>query len=236
MQFAGAMVIAGDPQVQGVADIGAELKAMVPVHFADVIDKLILAFVLVERAVALIYAEGVADVVASDGIIDVEGGQTGSVEIVTIQAGDAGVCCGTAPHTVWHVGDVVVQESEAEFINQRRAGGVRPARGNALVQRAGTAGIVGITKGRATIYESECSGRAQIETRVAIPPKKRVLFVAVIIPTRVPLVAVIRQGSASGVIVIWRHHSVHDRPGSIGQRIVFQKRLCLWAQRKTARA
>jgi hypothetical protein len=90
---------------------------MISVYFADVVNKLILPLILVEGTIALVNAQGVADVVASDGIIDIESRQTGGIEVVNVQAGDTRLGSRTASDPIGNIRDVVVQESEAKFIN-----------------------------------------------------------------------------------------------------------------------
>ena len=83
MKLTGAVVVAGDTQVQGVAAVDSKLKAVVADDFADVIDKLVLAFDFVQRAVALVDAQRIAELLAAAyGVVDLEGGQSRCVSRV----------------------------------------------------------------------------------------------------------------------------------------------------------
>ena len=97
--------------------------------------------------------------------------------------------CGgrVCPVAVRHVEHVIAHAAEAELVDQCGADGVRPADGNALVERLRVAGVV--SKVRAARDFAEGAGRLLGVGGVAIPAENGVLFVEVVIFASVPLVA-----------------------------------------------
>ncbi len=63
VQFAGPVTVARNAEISAYRISASELEAVVAMHFADVVNELVLAFVLVERAIACVNIQGVAKLI-----------------------------------------------------------------------------------------------------------------------------------------------------------------------------
>src|SRR5262249_51550035 len=112
-QLARTVRIARHAQILRIPEIAAELEGMVPEGVRDVADPLELILLLVERTVARVDSQGVAELKASRAV-QREGGHAGGVIVINVQARDACILGGGCAQPVRIDEDPIAEEAEAE--------------------------------------------------------------------------------------------------------------------------
>src|SRR5262249_37835823 len=112
-QLARTVRIARDAQILRISQVAAELEGMIPEGVRDVADPLELVLLLVQRAIAGVDAQRIPERKASSAVQS-EGGHAGSIEVIKVQARNAGVLGGRSPQPVRIDKDPIAEEAEAE--------------------------------------------------------------------------------------------------------------------------
>ena len=168
VELAGAVTVRRDSQIQSAAEIGTELNRVVTRDLRPVVDELELLFVLDERAVAAVDAEGVAELEQVVAVaVDEESGHTRGKVRVQVHTGDAGVFCRRGANTVRLAKDVITDITKTEIGEQVRPHIVIEASGNGVIPGVGSAGVgAGGTRGvqtRTACNQTEGAGGHHLE-------------------------------------------------------------------------
>ena len=203
-QLSRAMLIARHAKIVSLADVGAELYRVAALNSRPVVHELNLFLVLIQRAVAAVDAQRIAEleeVIAV--IVDEEGRHAARETVRQVQAGDTGVLGRRGVEAVRHHEHLITEEAEAEVREEVRAQHVIEARRDAVIERtrssgegAGAAALVITGAARNAVN----SGRTDGEPGETVAPENVQLVGRVPVGTRVEGVVVEFHGARSGVV------------------------------------
>src|SRR5438105_4251004 len=226
-QLAGAVAVAGNTQIQGIADVAAKLNRMVAEDFGPVVDELILILAFQQGTVAAVDAEAEANAAegtgaensapvlvagtaeATDQVSRLAGGEVGT----QIKAGNTDITRRSCAHSVGNHVHVIFHVAKAEVGKQAGTHGVIEAGRDALVSDLRLTGETTITEATSAKY-AEGATRRLVELAEAVTAKDVHFLRGLEITANVEGIVVKHAGSVGG--------EVGDDTAAGGQRHLLQ--------------